>query len=262
MFARIDKDLAALNTSTSIPKVDAKTPVAQASATPASTEAERGRNAQEEQLRNDWPNLTRYQKANADAGAPAFGENRVIFYGDSITDAWITAVPDFFLGKPYLDRGISGQTTPQMVVRFRQDVVDLKPKVVIILAGTNDIAGNTGPSTPEMIQDNFRSMVEIARANGIQPVLASVLPASDYPWKPGLGPGPKIAALNSWIKSYAQGLGIVYLDYYSSMVNDKLGLPQSLSSDGVHPNTAGYAIMGPLAERSIAQALKGTSKGR
>jgi lysophospholipase L1-like esterase len=203
----------------------------------------------------DWPNLKRYQAANAEVGAPAAGENRVVFYGDSITDAWINVAPEFFRGKPFLDRGISGQTTPQMLVRFRQDVIDLNPKVVVILAGTNDIAGNTGPSTPEMIQDNFKSMVEIARANGIHPVLASILPASDYPWKPGMEPGPKIVALNVWLKSYADKNGLVYLDYYSAMVDDKLGLPANLSKDGVHPNKDGYAIMGPLAEKAIAAAI-------
>jgi lysophospholipase L1-like esterase len=208
----------------------------------------------EDKMREDWPNLKRYQAANAKLAAEA-ADNRVVFYGDSITDAWIDVVPQFFQGKPYLDRGISGQTTPQMLVRFRQDVVDLKPKVVVILAGTNDIAGNTGPSSPEMIEENFMSMVDIAHAAGIQPVLASILPASDYPWKRGLEPGPKIVALNRWLKDYAQKNGLVYLDYYSAMVDDKLGLPAKLSADGVHPNKEGYAIMGPLAEQAITQAL-------
>jgi lysophospholipase L1-like esterase len=211
--------------------------------------------AQDEQMRSDWPNLKRYQQADAQIGKPAAGEKRVVFYGDSITDSWINIVPEFFQGRPYLDRGISGQTTPQMLVRFRQDVVDLHPKVVVILAGTNDIAGNTGPSTPEMIEDNLKSMVELAQANGIKPVLASILPASDYWWKPGVDPGPKIAALNAWIKDYAQKDGLVYVDYYSAMVNNKLGLPANLSPDGVHPNRAGYAIMAPLAEKAIDQAL-------
>ena len=214
-----------------------------------------GANAFAQASANDWPNLKRYQEANTEVGAPAAGDNRVVFYGDSITDAWINVVPDFFQGKPYLDRGISGQTTPQMLVRFRQDVIHLSPKVVVILAGTNDIAGNTGPSTPEMVEDNFKSMVELARANGIQPVLASILPASDYKWKPGMEPGPKIAAFNQWLKSYAEKNGIVYLDYYSPMVDDKLGLPAALSGDGVHPNKAGYAIMGPLAEKAISAAI-------
>jgi lysophospholipase L1-like esterase len=175
--------------------------------------------------------------------------------GDSITDGWGRSAP-FFPGKPYVNRGISGQTTPQMLLRFRQDVVALEPAAVVILAGTNDIAGNTGPSTLEMIQDNFKSMVEIARANGIAVVLASILPASDYPWKPGLDPGPKIAAVNKWMQAYAATNGLVYLDYYSAMVNDKLGLSPELAKDGVHPTPAGYAIMAPLAEKAIADALK------
>ena len=222
------------------------------------SDAEKYRLEHEEQLHVDWANLKRYQAANQQAGPPAVGENRVVFYGDSITDAWIGTVPEFFQGKPYLDRGISGQTTPQMLVRMRQDVVNLQPRVVVILAGTNDIAGNTGPSTPEMIEDNFKSMVEIARANGIQPVLASILPASDYPWKPGLEPGPKIVALNTWLRGYAEKNGLVYLDYYSAMVNDKMGLPANLSKDGVHPNKDGYAIMGPLADKAVAAALSPT----
>jgi len=222
---------------------------------PPVSDAEKYRLEREQQLRVDWAQLKRYQDADQQVGPPAVGENRVVFYGDSITDAWIGVVPEFFQGKSYLDRGISGQTTPQMLVRMRQDVVDLQPRVVVILAGTNDIAGNTGPSTQEMIEDNFKSMVEVARANGIQPVIASVLPASDYPWKPGMEPGPKIVALNTWLKSYAEKNGLVYLDYYSAMVNDKLGLPANLSGDGVHPNKAGYAIMGPLAEKAVAAAL-------
>jgi lysophospholipase L1-like esterase len=224
-------------------------------APPQVSDAEKYRIEHEQQLRVDWAQLKRYEAANLQVGPPATGQNRVVFYGDSITDAWIGVVPEFFQGKPYLDRGISGQTTPQMLVRMRQDVVDLQPRVVVILAGTNDIAGNTGPSTPEMIEDNFKSMVEIARANGIQPVIASILPASDYPWKPGMEPGPKIVSLNTWLKSYAEKNGLVYLDYYAAMVNDKLGLPANLSSDGVHPNKAGYAIMGPLAEKAVAAAL-------
>ena len=239
---------------------DSRAQVAPATpAQPVSSEAEKYRLEHEEQLHVDWANLKRYQAADQQAGPPAAGENRVVFYGDSITDAWIETVPEFFLGKPYLDRGISGQTTPQMLVRMRQDVVNLQPRVVVILAGTNDIAGNTGPSTPEMIEDNFKSMVEIARANGIQPVLASILPASDYPWKPGLEPGPKIVALNVWLRSYAEKNGLVYLDYYSAMVNDKMGLPANLSKDGVHPNKDGYAIMGPLAEKAIVAPLSPTA---
>jgi acyl-CoA thioesterase I len=212
--------------------------------------------AQQERLLNDWPNLARYRDQNAQLGPAAPGEDRVVFYGDSITDGWGRVQGAFFPGKPYVNRGISGQTTAQMVVRFRQDVVALKPKVVVILAGTNDVAGNTGPATPEMIQDNFMSMVDIAKANGIRVVLSSILPASDYRWKPGLNPGPKIVALNTWLKEYAARRDLVYLDYYSAVVNDTLGMKSELASDGVHPTKAGYDIMAPLAERAIAEALR------
>jgi lysophospholipase L1-like esterase len=161
-----------------------------------------------------------------------------------------------FPGKPYVGRGISGQTTPQMLVRFRQDVIDLKPKVVVILAGTNDIAGNTGPSTVEMIEDNIASMAELAKANGIVAVLSSVLPVFDYPWRPGLEPAPKIIALNKWMKDYARAHGAVYLDYHSAMSDSRGGMRDGLSTDGVHPNEAGYKLMAPLAERAISEALR------
>ncbi|MCK7523360.1 MAG: GDSL-type esterase/lipase family protein [Ignavibacteriales bacterium] len=149
---------------------------------------------------NDWADLNRYKEENLKLGLPSPEENRVVFMGNSITQGWIEADPDFFMGKSYINRGISGQTTPQMLVRFRPDVVNIKPKVVVILAGTNDIAGNTGPSTLEMIEDNIASMVEIAKSNNIKVVLCSVLPAYDYPWKPGLEPAQKIVDLNKWIK--------------------------------------------------------------
>ncbi len=204
----------------------------------------------------DWPNLARYRAANAELGAPKAGEQRVVFYGNSITDSWAQYFPKEFMGKPYVGRGISGQTTPQMLVRFRQDVIALHPAAVLILAGTNDIAGNTGPSTPEMIEGNLMSMVELARANGIQPVLSSVLPAYDYPWRPGLQPAPKIVALNAWMKDYAARNHVVYLDYWSAMADARQGLRPELTTDGVHPNEAGYEIMAPLAERAIAEALR------
>jgi lysophospholipase L1-like esterase len=200
----------------------------------------------------DWPQLSRY--AAADASLPASEPGRVVFYGDSITDAWTRNGGSFFPGKPYVNRGISGQTTEQMVVRFRQDVIDLHPVTVVILAGTNDIAGNTGPETPEMIEDNFRSMADLARANHIRVVLASVLPASGYPWKRSAGnPAEKIRSLNDWLKSYAAQQGITYLDYYSAMVAPDGGMKPGISIDGVHPNAAGYAIMEPLAEKALAQ---------
>lgn len=215
------------------------------------------RRAAEDRLHNDWANLERYRGENARLGPPAKGEERVVFFGDSITDSWGRTVGTFFPGKPYFNRGISGQTTPQMLVRFRQDVIALRPKTVVILAGTNDIAGNTGPATLEMIEDNLASMAELAKANGIRVVLASVLPVYRFPWRPELKPAEKIAALNSWIKTFAAKNKIVYLDYYSAMVDERSGLKAGLTSDGVHPNAAGYAIMSPLAEKAITEAMRG-----
>jgi lysophospholipase L1-like esterase len=206
--------------------------------------------------RTDWADLARYRAANTELGAPKPGEQRVIFMGNSITDAWAKYFPAMFPGKPYVGRGISGQTTPQMLVRFRQDVIDLKPAVVVILAGTNDIAGNTGPSTLEMIEDNLASMAELAQAHGIRVVLASVLPVYDYPWKPGLEPARKIMALNNWIRQYASAHDAIYLDYHSAVADDRQGMRKNLSSDGVHPNEAGYRIMAPLAEQAISRAMK------
>jgi lysophospholipase L1-like esterase len=176
--------------------------------------------------------------------------------GDSITEGWHFTGPDgSFPGKPYINRGISGQTSPQMVLRFRQDVIDLHPKVVVILAGTNDVAENTGPMTPEMTMDNFRAMVEIARAIGIKPVITSILPAGDFPWKRGMEPAGKIRLLNTWLETYCKSEGIVYVDYYSSLADEGGAMKPGLSVDGVHPNAAGYAIMTPLAEAGIQKAL-------
>ena len=208
-----------------------------------------------DQLRTDWADLARYRQDNARLGPPAPGEQRVVFYGNSITDIWARYFPQEFPGKPYVGRGISGQTTPQMLVRFRQDVIALKPAVVVILAGTNDIAGNTGPSTPEMIEDNLMSMVELAQASGIRVVLSSVLPVYDYPWHRGLKPAPEIVAINAWMKGYAAEHGAVYLDYYTHVVDNRGGMQSALSTDGVHPNEAGYRVMAPLAEAAIEQAL-------
>lgn len=203
----------------------------------------------------EWGGLSRYFDDNAKLPPPAPGENRVVFLGDSITDAWAGSFGKLFPGKPYVGRGISGQTTPQMLVRFRQDVVNLKPKVVIILAGTNDTAGNTGPSTDDMIEDNLRSMVELAKANGIRPVLCSILPVYDFPWKKGLAPATRILRLNRWIHDYAAANGIPFVDYHTPMADERMGLKAELSGDGVHPNDAGYALMAPLAEQGIAAAL-------
>lgn len=211
----------------------------------------------------DWQNLSRYRVANQGLAAPAAGQNRVVFMGDSITDAWQQPrFGGFFPGKPYVDRGISGQTTPQMLVRFRPDVIALQPKAVVILAGTNDIAGNTGPMTNEEIQGNLASMAELAAAHKIKVVLSSILPVSDYHVAPNgtpqttQRPMQRIDALNAWMKQYAAANGHVYLDYYSAMTDAKGLLRSELSGDDLHPNAAGYAIMTPLAQAAIEQALR------
>jgi len=215
--------------------------------------------------KTDWPNLARYRDDNAKTTPPAKNEQRVVFMGDSITDSWDDPIyGGFFPGKPYLDRGISGQTTPQMLIRFRPDVIALKPRVVVILAGTNDLAGNTGPTTLEAIEDNFRSMAELATANGIRVVFASILPVSDYEMRDSKPitqtvrrPPEKILALNTWLQEFSRAHHHVYLDYFSAMVDDKGFLKDELSDDGLHPNAQGYAVMAPLAEAAIAASLKG-----
>ena len=219
--------------------------------------------SQLERVYNDWAYLSKYRDADKELLPPAADEARVIFMGDSITEGWGAKGPagspdrgEFFPGKPYINRGISGQTTPQMLVRFRQDVIHLQPKAVVILAGINDIAENTGKTTLGEISDNIASMSELAHANGIRVVLCSVLPASDFRWHPGLEPAPKVKALNDWIKTYAGKNGYTYVDYYAGMVNGEGGMKAELSPDGVHPNKAGYEIMAPLAEAGIAEALK------
>ncbi|HZM91311.1 MAG TPA: SGNH/GDSL hydrolase family protein [Blastocatellia bacterium] len=210
----------------------------------------------------DWPALARYRDANAGVSAPAKDEKRVVFMGDSITDGWKLAT--YFPSKPYINRGISGQTTPQMLIRFRPDVIALKPQVVVILAGTNDLAGNTGAMSLEAIEANLTSMFELARANNIRVVIASVLPVSDYAknreGKPIIQttrrPPEKIKALNEWAKKYAADNGLTYLDYFSATVDEKGFLKEELSGDGLHPNDKGYVVMQPLAEQAIAAALK------
>lgn len=204
----------------------------------------------------DWPQLSRYRQDNA--ALPPREPGRVVFFGDSITDGWGRGEGTvFFPGKPYVNRGISGQTTAQMLVRFRQDVIALQPEVVVILAGTNDIAGNTGAATLGMIEGNLRSMTQLAQANGIRVVLASVLPASSYWWRPGYRPAATIRALNQRIEAYAREAGAVYLDYHAAMANAEGGLDAELAGDGVHPSPAGYAVMQPLAQQAIERALEG-----
>lgn len=204
----------------------------------------------------DWPNLKQFQEDNAKIGLPSESEERVVFMGNSITIGWSHARPEFFADKPYINRGISGQTTPQMLIRFRQDVIALQPKAVVILAGTNDIAGNTGPSTIEMIADNIKSMAEIAHANNIKVILASTLPAYKYPWSPNLEPAEKIVTLNALIKTYCEEKGHIYLDYFSAMADERKGLPKKYANDEVHPTAEGYMVMEPLVEAAIAKALE------
>jgi lysophospholipase L1-like esterase len=230
--------------------------------TPLNAEAEK-RRADALQLRLfNYANYVRYAEANAKLSPPAKGENRVVFMGDSITDSW--KLNEYFPGQPYVNRGISGQTTPQMLLRFRPDVINLKPKVVVILAGTNDISGNTGPTTLNTIKGNLTSMVELAHANGIKVVLSTVMPVSDYN-KNAAGapivrtiqrPPSQIAELNAWIKQFAAERKLVYLDYFSAMADDNGLLKADLANDGLHPNAKGYELIKPLAESAIKTALR------
>jgi len=206
---------------------------------------------------DDFGQLSRYREANATLAPPAAGENRVVFFGDSITDAW--KLTEYFPGKPYVNRGISGQTTSQMLVRFHQDVIALHPKAVVILAGTNDIAGNTGPIRDEDIEANFASLADIARANQVQVVFSSILPVHNYTERSkepfAQRPPARIAALNDWIKDYCAKNGTVYLDYFRAMVDEKGLLKRDLAEDGLHPNVVGYKLMVPMADAAIMKAL-------
>jgi len=246
------------------PSPGSAAPVATPSPTPNELTDLKTRLDRAETRLRDWPALARYRDENMKVTAPSKNEQRVVFMGDSITDGW--DAPNnggFFPGKPYINRGISGQTTPQMLIRFRRDVIELKPKVVVILAGTNDIAGNTGPTTLEAIEDNLTTMAELARANDIRVVFASLLPISDYEVRNGQPivqsqrrPPEKIKALNEWMKNYAAAHHLTYLDYYSAMMDEKGFLKNELSDDGLHPNVSGYAVMNPLAEAAITSSLK------
>jgi lysophospholipase L1-like esterase len=203
----------------------------------------------------DWANLKRFEDANSKVAPPKPGEKRVVYMGDSITDFWISSDSVFFAGRPYYDRGISGQTTPQMLVRFREDVINLKPSVVVILAGINDIAQNTGSEKLEDVAGNIESMAQLAQAAHIKVVVSSVLPANHLPWRPAIDPTDKVVQLNQMLKDYANKNNIVYLDYYSAMVDAEKGLPKKLSNDGVHPSPEGYKVMEPLVKKAITDAL-------
>ena len=205
---------------------------------------------------SDWANLGYYEKRNRELGLPDENEKRIVFMGDSITEEWGNLYPEFFSGKNYINRGIGGQTTPQMLIRFKPDAIDLKPDAIVILAGTNDIAGNTGPSTVRMITDNIFSMAELAKAYDIIVVLASILPVYQYSWVDDVLDPPSIVdSINRKIKEYVENQGLVYLDYYSSMVDDRKGLKLDYTGDGVHPNEAGYKVMSAIADDIILQAL-------
>lgn len=199
----------------------------------------------------DWAYLSKYQHENEKLSLPISGENRVVFLGDSITEFWSKELPVFFENKFYINRGISGQTTPQMLLRFRADVISLKPKIVVILAGGNDIAGNTGLATTEMITNNIFSMIELAQVHHIKVILCSVLPANFFYWNPKEKPAERIIELNTILKNYAFSNKIPFVDYYSAMVNKENGIKKEFSEDQVHPNTAGYKIMSPLIENTI-----------
>ncbi|HEX8445580.1 MAG TPA: GDSL-type esterase/lipase family protein [Sphingomonas sp.] len=208
----------------------------------------------EERLHTDWAWLGRYKAANATLPPPVKGQPRIVLLGDSITQGWYDMVPGFFTpGR--IGRGIGGQTTPQMLVRFPADVIALKPAVVQIMAGTNDIAFNTGPMTPYETRANIRAMTELAQANGIRVILASIPPADQFPWRPGLQTADKIVAMNGWLRAYAAATGSTYADYWTALKGDGLGMREGLSSDHVHPTVAGYAVMAPVAERAFKAAL-------
>ena len=206
----------------------------------------------------DWPYLKKYEKENTNLPILESGQKRIVFMGDSITEFWSDLCPEFFAGKPYVNRGISGQTTPQMLIRFRADVIALKPSVVVLLAGANDIAGNKGPSTLEMILNNIISITELSKANQIEVILCSLLPAYDFPWKTGSFPAEKMDTFNAMLKKYADENDILYLDYYSALVDERKGLKAAYADDGVHPNKAGYEVMGPIVDKGIEKIISNT----
>ncbi|MFZ1586517.1 MAG: SGNH/GDSL hydrolase family protein [Saprospiraceae bacterium] len=208
----------------------------------------------------DWANLSKYSSENKSLMPLSMKEKRIVFMGNSITEGWKNTDPGFFEGRPYIDRGISGQTTPQMLIRFRPDVIDLKPAIVIILAGINDIAENTGPMTLEETAGNIFSMAQLAKAANIKVIISSVLPANTFPWRPEIKPAEKVIELNILLKQYCEENRITYLDYYSHMVDDKKGLDSRYGDDGVHPNLAGYKVMEGLVENAIKSALEKNGK--
>ena len=212
--------------------------------------------AVKEDFKDDWAALSHYAAENKQIGPPKPGEKRVVFLGSSIIEYWKARVPEFFKDRPYLNRGIAGQISPQLLIRFRQDVIDLKPKAVIILAGSNDIASNTGHVTNERIMDNIKSMVELAKIHQIKVILCAYLPVNEYPWRKGLEPAGKIIALNKLIKAYAAENNLILLDYFTPLADEHNGQKAELTTDGVHPNVAGYQVMAGVTEQAISKALK------
>ena len=204
----------------------------------------------------DWANFKKYAEQNKAVPARVKGEKRVVFLGNSIIEGWLRLRPEFFAGKPYYDRGISGQTTPQMLLRFYEDVLALDPEVMVLKAGINDIAQNSGPYNPLQTLNNIKAIAQLARANGIKVILCSVLPASDFRWRPGLEPGDKVIALNNAIRDFAKTEGFYYLDLYSSVVDDKKGMKAEYANDGVHPTVEGYKVLEPLVEDAIRKVKK------
>jgi len=204
----------------------------------------------------DWANFKKYAEQNKAVPARVKGEKRVVFLGNSIFEGWLRLRPEFFAGKPYYDRGISGQTTPQMLLRFYEDVLALDPEVMVLKAGINDIAQNSGPYNPLQTLNNIKAIAQLARANGIKVILCSVLPASDFRWRPGLEPGDKVISLNNAIRDFAKTEGFYYLDLYSSVVDDKKGMKAEYANDGVHPTVEGYKVLEPLVEDAIRKVKK------
>ena len=239
-----------------------RAPVSEVPAIPSPEEIETNQRAAKERLLYDFADLHHFAAENAALRPPLHNEQRVVFMGDSITESWARIDPEFFSRQEFINRGISGQTTPQMLVRFRQDVIALKPSMVHILAGTNDLAENTGPTDLATIEANINSMVDIAKANGVRVVIGSVLPATEFWWHRGLNPGPKISALNAKLKRVAAHRRIVYVDYYSALTDGALGMPLEFAADGVHPSLAGYRKMEALAAAAITRAERSLPRWR
>lgn len=214
----------------------------------------------EDGIHNDWPFVKRFEADNEKLGAPKPGEKRVVFMGNSITENWINMDPGYFKEHGYINRGIGGQTTPQMLVRFREDVVNLKPDVVVILAGINDIAQNTGPIKLEDTFGNLVSMAQLSIANHIKVIFSSILPAHAISWHPGIDPKPQIKQLNAMLKDYAYKNNVFYIDYYGAMVAPDGGIQKKLAMEGLHPNLAGYKVMEPSGQKVISKALKTSFK--